>query len=268
MKIALVNLSKIQDFSKTPYYQASLEFLEENNIDYVDYFSGRENFEDLLNGFHEALGDDSVDLVWFIQGGSELIQFLNKIDWDLVRHSHKSFLGQSDFTHFAFRAIPLGVTCYYGPGLKQIKDYFPTAEQRQFVLDFLQNRKLQNYNGQILRGTTSLTLEDERIIGGHSFISAIMLAGAKIDMSNRVLFFEHHYIPGEEPKDVGYFLEAIKLNLASRPKAIILGHSVLFDKDKNMIDVAVINKYLLEQHIDLDIPVFYVDHFQKILKLS
>ena len=105
MKIALVNLCRIQDFSKTKYYESSLEFLKENDIEFVDYFSGRETPSDLLKGFHEALKNKDIELVWFIQGGSDLIKFLDKIDWDLVKQSNKEYLGLSDFTHFAFKAV-------------------------------------------------------------------------------------------------------------------------------------------------------------------
>ena len=117
MKVALVNLCKIEDFSKTGDWRSSLAFLKENNIDYVDYFSGKETPTDLLNGFYEALANKEVELIWFIQGGNDLITFLDKIDWKLVKKSNKEYLGLSDFTHFVFKAMESGKTCYYGPGL-------------------------------------------------------------------------------------------------------------------------------------------------------
>jgi len=267
MKIALVNLCKIEDFSKTKYYQKSLEFLQENNIDFVDYFSGRETAPELLSGFHDALRDDTIELVWFIQGGSELINFLEKIDWKLVERSNKEYLGLSDFTHFVFRAIKLGKTCYYGQGLQNIKDYLPDPENRKFIVDFLNEKKLPSYNTKLLHSNELINLENEKIIGGHSFISAIMLPETKIDLSERFLFFEHHYVPGERLQDIKYFLDVIKFNVHNNmPKGFILGHSMLFDQENQLIESNFINKFFLENLLDLKIPIYYIDHFKTIVK--
>lgn len=269
MKIAIVNLCKIEDFSKTEYYQDSLGFLKENDIDFVDYVSGRENASDLLNGFHEALGNDEVELIWFIQGGNDLIKLLNKINWETVGQSNKEYMGLSDFTHFAFKAIKLGKICYYGQGLKQIKSYFPTPEEKRFVVDFLKQRQLPKYNAQLLYGSGNLDLENKKIIGGHSSISAIMLPNTTIDLTNRFLFFEHHYVAGEELSDARYFLDAVKLYLLrNKARGFILGHSLVPNKDGAPLDIKLINEYFLENLIDLNLPIYYIDHFKTILKFS
>ncbi len=269
MKIALVNLCKIQDFSKTKYFQDSFEFLKENNIDFVDYVSGKETENDLLNGFHEAVNNVEVELVWFIQGGSDLIKFLDKINWDLVKKTSKEYFGLSDFTHFAFKAVGAGKTCYYGPGLKQIKSYLPTNEQRQFVVDFLKNKQISPYDTKLLQGEGDMNIENKKIIGGHSFITAIMLPTTTIDLQARFLFFEHHYIPGEGLVDAAYFLDAVRLYIShNRPQGIILGHSLLFDENNSPIDIELINKYLAEHIIDMGLPVYYIDHFKTIIKFS
>lgn len=269
MKIALVNLCKIQDFSKTKYSQESFEFLKENSIDFVDYFSGRETTDDLLKGFHEAVSNPEVSLVWFIQGGNELIKFIDKIDWDLVKKTDKEYFGFSDFTHFSFKAINVGKICYYGPGLKQIKTYLPTPEQRQFVVDFLKNKQMPPYGAKLIDGGDGANIENEKIVGGHSFISAIMLPTINIDLHDRFLFFEHHYIPGEGVADAAYFLDAVKLYISrNKPRGIILGHSLLFGENNNPVDIEFINKYLLEHITDMNLPIYYVDHFKTIIKLS
>lgn len=269
MKIALVNLCKIQDFSKTKYFQDSFEFLKENGIDFIDYISGRETETDLLNGFHEAVNNSEVELVWFIQGGNDMVKFLDKIDWELIKITNKEYFGLSDFTHFAFKAVALNRVCHYGPGLKQIKSYLPTIEERQFVVDFLKNKQTPPYFTQLLSGNGDINLENEKIIGGHSFVSAIMLPITNIDLGNRFLFFEHHYIPGEGLADAAYFLDAVKLYTShNKPLGIVLGHSLLFDENNNPLDIELINKYLMERLVGMDLPVYYVDHFKTIIKLS
>lgn len=269
MKIALVNLCEIEDFSKTNDSRDSFEFLRENNIDFVDYVSGRESPDDLLGGFHEALGNDKVGLIWFIQGGNKLIRFLDKINWELVKQSNKEYLGLSDFTHFAFRAVQLGKICYYGQGLKKIKIYLPTPEERLFVVSFLKQKKLPRYNTELLYGNGNLDLKKKKIIGGHSFISAIMLPNTAIDLTNRFLFFEHHYLPSETPDDAKYFLDAVKLYLyRHKPQGFILGHSMLFNKDNGLVDTQTINKHLLGSLTDFGLPIYYIDHFKTIIKFS
>ena len=269
MKIGLVNLCKIEDFSKKKEYQASLEFLRENNIDFVDYFSGRESLIDLLDGFHEALSNKEVELIWFIQGGNNMIRFLDKIDWELVERSQKEYLGLSDFTHFVFRAVSFNKICYYGPGLKNIKSYFPIAEQNEFIIRFLKYKEIEPYDAELIFGKGILSLENEKIVGGHSFISALMLQNTKIDLSSRLLFFEHHSLLSEGLDGAGYFLNAVKLYiLHNKPKSIILGHSIILDKDGTALAVGSINQYFTKNLIDLDLPIYYIDHFKKIIKFS
>ncbi|MDP3983121.1 MAG: LD-carboxypeptidase [bacterium] len=269
MKIALVNLCKIEDFSKTSYYLDSLEFLKENNIDFIDYISGRESPDDLLEGFHEAVSNEEVQLIWFIQGGNDLIKFLDRIDWNLVERSNKEYLGLSDFTHFVFRAVKLGKTCYYGPCLKKIKSYLPSHKERNFVVDFLTKKQLSSYGAELLRGDGGTDLESKKIVGGHSFISAFMLADTSLDLRARLLFFEHHYLPGEDVSDAVYFLNAVKLQIRhNSPQGIILGRSIVYGKDGEMLDAKEINRYFLEELGSLNLPVYYVDHFQTIVKFS
>jgi muramoyltetrapeptide carboxypeptidase LdcA involved in peptidoglycan recycling len=269
MKIALVNLCKIEDFAQTKYYQSAMDFLAENNIDYVDYMSGRATAQELLDGFHAALRDTTVDLVWFIQGGNTLITFLDNIDWELVKSSSKEYLGLSDFTHFSLHANKLGQTCYYGQGLKRIKDYLPTAADRQFLVDFLKHKTLPPIEAKLLSNQGSANLASEHIVGGHSFISAIMLPHVQLDLSNTYVFFEHHYVPGENIGDVNYFAEAVKLYLeTNKPKGIILGHSLLFDENQQLIDQLLINQDLAVAFASLGVPVYSIDHFRTIVPLS
>lgn len=268
MKIALVNLSKIEDFSKTKHYAASLEFLKENNIEFLDFFSNRNSLEELLSGFHEALKSDA-ELVWFIQGGNTLIKFLDRIDWELVKKSKKEYLGTSDFTHLVFKMVPLGKTCFYGPGLKDVKKYFPSDADRKFLVDFLKNKTIPQYESNLLKGKNTVNINKETIVGGHSFISALMLPIVQMDLTNRSLFFEHHYISGEELADVGYFLEAVKFYIKyHKPNSVILGRSLLLDSEGHSVDFNSVNKYLADILADLDIPVYQVDHFKTIIKFS
>lgn len=113
MKVALVNLCKTEDFTKHKSYNDSISFLNENNIEFLDFASGIETVDEMVESFHKALNSDA-NLIWVIRGGNKCIQTLNKIDWNKVVNSKKVFYGLSDFTHFSTMVVSKGVTCYYG----------------------------------------------------------------------------------------------------------------------------------------------------------
>lgn len=269
MKIALVNLCKIEDISKAPFYESSFKFLMENNIEHIDYASGRASFKDLLNGFHDALSNPEVDLIWFVQGGSSLVKFLPDINWTLVKESRKSFFGLSDFTHFSLHASCYGVPCFYGQGLKHVKDYLPTESSRQFLVDFLKSGFIEPLSPKLLYGDNVIKWDSAKIVGGHSFISAIMLPHLQCNLDNKVLFLEHHYIKQEGLDNASYFIEAVKLYLHKhKPQAILLGHSMVYGNDGELMDMDAVNKSFVELLNTLHVPIFSVDHFKTVIKFS
>jgi len=270
MKIALVNLCKIEDFSLSKYWQDSHDFLIENDIDFVDYISGRSSIGELLSGFYEALKNTGVDLIWFVQGGNRMLELYSEINWDLVKASKKEFLGFSDFTNFSLVANSLGITCYYGPGLKNIKTFYPNVEDREFLVNFLKNKLLpEKIILPICCDPVSFGSGEECIIGGYSIATAFLALYLNIDFSDKILFIEHHYLKGEKIEDANYFIEAIKLQLKkNKPKAIMLGHSMLIDNFDKEIDTMLLASRFADSLKDLNVPIVYVDHFHTIIKLG
>lgn len=269
MKLALVNLCKIEDFSKSPSYNDSMVFLKENGIDYADYMSDRATPEALLDGFHQALRDPSVDLVWFVQGGNALVTILEDIDWNLVATCGKAFFGLSDFTHFSLKSATLGATCYYGQGLKRVTNYLPTAADREFLVSFLKEGIVPPIAANLIAGNHVSDLTQGHIVGGYSIASAVLLPNIQLDLSGSFLFFEHHYLPGESLGDATYFLEAVKVYLRdNKPKGIILGHSLVSDQEGNWIHYEQINEHFSQALAELDVPIYSIDHFRTIVKLS
>lgn len=258
MKIALVNLCQIFDYAEKFTFQQEMDFLAENKIDYVDYCSHRSTYSELLDGFQQAVCDPTVDLVWFVTGGTTMIQFLDEINWDLVKKSHKIFYGVSDFTHFAIKAVTLGVTCYYGQALNKIYEYFPDHPQRQFIVDFLTAGKVGD--------NPSLHLP---LIGGQLFSTTFMIQQLNIDLSSRHLFIEHHYLVGESFNDLDYFIRQLKSVIKHNlPKSIILGHSLFYDKSYQLVDPEKVNREFINIYADLGIPISFIDHFKQIIRFS
>jgi len=268
MKIALVNFAEYKKFNGTDSFKKDLEFLVENKIDYVDYCFNYDKKSDLLAGFNKALANPEIDLIWFVCGGNKTIKFLDNVNWNAVKKAGKIYAGASDFTHFSFKAVQNGQTCYYGTSLQEIKKYHPMAKSRKYLVDFLQTGKIEKYNHINLYKTVN-NLDNEKIVGGHSFLTTFMLSETKIGLKDRFLLIEHHYIPGESLEDLEYFIDQLKRVLKGNlPKGFILGHSMLFTKNKKFVNVNIINKKLMECLKEYGLPIAYIDHFKQIIRFS
>ncbi len=269
MKVALVNLAKIEDLSKTKYQDDIKRFLNENEIDSLDFYSNRSTEKELIEGFHSALKSDA-DLIWFAQAGNKTIRFLDKIDWELFSNSNKKFMGTSDLTYIAWKCSEFGLDFFYGPSAKKIYEYYPEVKDREFLVEFLKNYTLPTYSVEKLSSISDyqLNFEQESVVGGHSFISAFMMQITNSTLKNKVFFLEHHYISGETFDDLLYFIDQIKLILNTKsglPKAILLGNSYLSDRDGKRIFYKETNNIIFESLKELHVEVFSVDHTQTII---
>lgn len=264
MKVALVNLCKTEDFTKHKSYQDSIDFLNENNIEFLDFASGFETVDEMVESFHKAL-DSDADLIWVIRGGNKCIQTLNKIDWNKVVESKKVFYGLSDFTHFSTMAVSRGVTCYYGQGLTNIKSYFPNPSERQFIVDFLVGGTPVSVNATALANSTSdLDTQNEKIVGGHLLIFSLMQSQLKLDLRDRFVFIEYHTgAIGEDSDDLGYYLDQLLYVLKDNmPKGFILGRTEMRNFDNSQISIDEINTYSAQKLGATGLPVYYLDHFK------
>lgn len=268
MKIALVNLAQFNKYQGADSFKDDISFLKENNIDFVDYCSKYSDSKNLFAGFNKALDNPDIDLIWFVCGGYKIIKFIDRIDWQKVRKSNKVYAGFSDFTHFSFKAVQNKQVCYYGLTLKRVKEYHPRVADRKYILDFLRSGSIAKYNHVNLYKKVA-SLDKEKIIGGHLFVSSFMLGEIKINLANRFLLLEHHNIPGESYDDLEYFIDQLKFKLKDNlPKGFILGHTALFDKNGNKINPNIINKKIVSWLKEYGRPIVYINHFEQIIKLS
>ena len=264
MKIALVNLCKTEDFTKFKYYQESIDFLNEENIDYLDFVSGADTIDLMVKKFNDAL-TSKADLLWFVCGGLTCIQTLDKIDWVKVVSSKKKFYGLSDFTHFSTMAIAKGLTCYYGQGLSRIKQYFPDKKDREFIVKLLRiGVPVLEKAKSLFLSSSDLDVSKEQIVGGHLTIFTFMQNQLKINLADRYLFIEYHNSAiGEGLNEIGYFMDQMLYILKNNfPKGFILGRTELKNIDNSIINIGEINKYLVEKLSRYNLPVFYLDHYK------
>lgn len=270
MKIALTNICETEDFAKHKTYADAISFLNENSIDYVDFSSGAETIGSLIEKFNQAL-DSDAELVWVVRGGNKCIQTLDKLNWSKVVASGKSFYGLSDFTHFSTMAVSKGVKCYYGQGLTHIKEYFPDAPDRQFIVNLLKAGVPTAKNAQPLAHSISdLDISKEKIIGGHLLVFTLMQGQLKIDLKNRFAFIEYHTEAlGESLDDLGYYIDQLLYILkGNMPKGFVLGRTEMKNADGSQIAIEDINKYYVEKLSEFNLPIFYLDHFKNTVTFS
>ncbi len=270
MKIALVNLCKEEDFSKHKTYQDCISFLEEEGIDYLDFCSGHDDLDILVKKFNDSLSSEA-DIVWFVCGGWTCLKVLDKIDWDKVVASKKKFYGLSDFTHFSSKATSLGLNCYYGQGLAHIKQFFPTTESRQFIVDFLKTG-VPNYSlaEPLSPNTKALDISKVKIVGGHMLIFTFMQNQLSVNLKDKYLFLEyHHSANGLSLQEIEYYLNQVLFTIKDNlPQGFILGRHMLKDFEGEEIKVEEINNFLTSKLLKYNLPVYYMNHFHNIVPLT
>lgn len=270
MKIALTNLCKTEDFAKLSSLDESISFLNENKIEYLDFASGTEKIDGMVEKFNQSILSEA-EIVWIIRGGNKCIQTLDKLDWDNIVKSGKRFYGLSDFTHFSTMAVSKGITCFYGQGLTRIKQFFPAESDRKFIADFLETGIPVSENAKALAfANNDLDISKEKIIGGHLLIFTLMQSLLNIDLKNRYLFIEYHTgAIGEDLDDFGYYLDqllyVVKDNM---PKGFIFGRTEMRNFDNSQIPIDEINKYSVEKLSKYNLPIYYIDHFKNTITFS
>jgi len=272
MKIALVNLSKFEELSKVKKFKKDYNFLIKNNIDFVDYCLNYSKPKDLLKGFHNALRNPEIDLIWFARGGDKIMRFFDKIDWGLVKKANKKYLGFSDPTNFFFKAIELGQTCYYGINLRRTGEHFYskrfTEKERKALLGFLKDGKEVNYSHKDLFKEVD-GLKNEKIIGGHLLIDTFMIQQMKIDLSKYFLLVEYHLTSSDTLGELEFFIDQLKIVMKNNlPKGFIIGWSQVYNKNGKMLKQGIVNKCFVENLKEYNLPIIYIDHIKSPIKLS
>lgn len=92
---------------------------------------------------------------------------------------------------------------------------------------------------------------------------------ATIDLSERVLFIEHHYALGESPDELRYWGHALLRSFRdNKPQAILLGHSLLYDTEGKPLPENDLNELLMEGLKQFNVPIYYIDHFNAVMPFS
>jgi muramoyltetrapeptide carboxypeptidase len=77
-------------------------------------FAGEES--ERLDGFHRLAADPSLSAIFFARGGSGVLGLLPGIDWDLLSHFPRAYVGYSDLTPLLLQIVErLGLVAFHGP---------------------------------------------------------------------------------------------------------------------------------------------------------
>jgi len=266
-KIALVNLAEYSDIRDFSSYKEDINFLNKHAIPFKDFASGRNTHDLLIEGFAQAIADPEVSVVWFTNGGSKFIEFLNDFDWDKIKNSGKIFLGFSDFTHFSILANQKSIQTYYGLSLRKITEYYSESKQSEIASTLLNliyaGNQADTYKIQPL---------EKSITGGHLTVSTFMLSSFNIDLTGKALFIEYHYIPGETIDDLIYFVNQLCVLLREKgnsPQSFLLGRSMLF-AEEGLVDSSFINTHIenvLGNYFP-EIEIGHLDQFENIIEMK
>lgn len=267
MKVAIVNLARFKKISESKTINKDLEYLNRWNIQYADYCFNEDKKERLVELFNKALVDNNIDIIWFAAGGVKTLNCIDFIDWESIKTQNKIFLWESDLTHLAIPLVSMGKTFYYWPSLNLSRQN-PNFEDVQYVMDFLKTGKIKKYKYNNLLWQIEV-LDESKIVWWHLILTSFMLWRHPIDLSNRYLFIEHHYIPGETTEELWYWLEQLKYTIKNNlPRGFVIWKTILTSADGGIIDIETINDCMVLALKEFNLPIVYLDHSKQIIKFS
>lgn len=169
-----------------------------------------------LADLHEMFRDPEVKAVFAIRGGYGAAQLLDGIDYDLIRHNPKIFLGFSDITalHLAI-GKRTGLVTFHGPVVLSgfsgyTQEWFRKAMFSAEPLGILTNPAEPN---ALRPAHTMRTVRPGRgrgrLVGGNlTLVSTTMGTPFEIEARDRILFLED---VGEEPYRIDRMLTQLRL---------------------------------------------------------
>ena len=212
--------------------------------------------------------DDDVDVVQCLQGGYGAAQIIPHLDFDVIAHNPKPFVGYSDITalHTAIHHHTELVT-FYGPGLAGVDDSERDRDQRKFV---------QRHLLRALTSTEALRVVPRRpdddylraLSGGR--VTAEMVGGClwllgqtigtpwQIGLDGKIFFFEDVHAPAWYID--GLLNQMTQAGMLQGVVGVVVGELVDCDWKENAADFPQMLSIedVLERYLEpLHVPVLY-----------
>ncbi|MBT3642387.1 LD-carboxypeptidase [archaeon] len=194
-KVALVAPSRGTDFVKLELAKKRLNSLGIADIVYrkdicersLGYWSG--DFKKRAEELNDFFRDDSIDIIWCLNGGYTCLELIPYLDFNLIRGSRKLFIGFSDITSIQY-------AMFYFSGLETIQFHMPgVSGWMNTVGEIKMFEKLLTFGGN------SFKISDEQIysqgsssgilIGGCiSLLCGTLGTGHELDTRGKILYLE------------------------------------------------------------------------------
>lgn len=165
------------------------------------------------NDVNRMFKDKSIDGVFCIRGGYGTSRILDRLDYDMIKHNPKVFIGYSDITaiHMALNQICKLVT-FHGPMVStDMIPEFESFSRESFLRAVTLNEPLELMNNPNKEEIKSLVegCASGAIVGGNlSLVAATMGTKYEIDTKDKLLFLEDI---DEEPYRVDRMLSQLRL---------------------------------------------------------
>lgn len=235
--IAVIATSSPTDSERVMKAEKGLRTLGLNPIFYPSCFSNHGHLAGTdttrLKDVHDAFLNPSHKGILCLKGGAGAMRLLDKIDYDIIKHNPKLFIGFSDVTalHLAF-ASKCNLSTVHGP--MALSEMFQYGEEEkvtleEFTLDSFSKAifgtapmgTIENPDGFEIQSLVSGIATGEIIGGNLSLIAATLGTPYEIDTRGKILFIE-------DTHESNYVLDRLltSLSLAGKFKdcnGIVLG---------------------------------------------
>ncbi len=198
---------------------------------------------------NQMFAQETVDGIWCGRGGYGSARILPLLDYDLIRHNPKPFIGYSDITslHYGIHART-GLVTFHGPVAKEMLNPFaerylrevlmeetskivyryeaedpaPVAPIKPAAVTAIENDQMQDMNRDIPRTITPGIAEGPLVGGNLSLVTALSGTSYDIDMRDKIVFLED---VGESPARLDRMLTQLLLTEDKLPSAagVVLG---------------------------------------------
>ena len=221
---------------------------------YNKSFNKNINITEIKSQLHKIFEDKNINGIIFSSGGTQAIQILKYLDYEIIKKQPKFVMGFSDCTHI-LQAITqkCNFVTFHGPTIRNIAKW--TKKTQNSFIDFAVKKENINYsidkNAHIYNTGQA---KGESFVGNDVCNLAVITTLKLNDFRNKILFIENH--SDQDPDMVEYWFSwYASLGILDQVKGVIFGNYLL--KNKKTILRKFYNTYLSH----LNIPVASVDFF-------
>ncbi len=218
--------------------------------------SDDERLEDLQNMFKNK----KIKAIICVRGGYGSPRILDKIDYKIIAHNPKIFVGYSDITalQMAFLA-KTGLITFAGPMLAvDFSDKVNTFTEEMFWALLTSNKKFGKISppGDEKMFHLNSGSVKGRVVGGNlSLISSLVGTGYLPDIKDKILFIEE---VGELPYRIDRMLNQLRLaKVLTKASGAILGAFTECNETDPSKKTLTLGEVISEYFGKLDIPVVY-----------